>query len=645
MAKIGTTFYLNDRLTSGLKTIERQVNKTKQSADQTNVAFNNISNSISITALQQNNLNSAMEKGEKKAENLAGTLKKFVSAAAGIAASTAALKEFVSTADELVSVEARLAGIVDETNTLEGLTQKVYDSAQRSRGEYASTAQFIARVGQMASDLFTNDELIKFSETINKQMAINGTSTTEASAAMIQLSQALGSGVLRGEELNSVFEQAPGIIKLIAQYLDTDIGQIRSMASEGLLTAEVVKNAVLAGADQVDAAFEEMPMTWAQTWQSFTNQISWAIKPLVSLWSDFLNSEGFQNAISKCVTTFTIFVNVVSAGMNAIKSWAAEHKQILHRLAIIIGVTLTVAFSLLAAQAVKAGAILISTAAKALAAFVAANSVVVAQLTAVIAVIAMIVLAADECGVSVREVFVKLGGVLGGVANTIKTAFQNAWEFVSTTAHNAVEKIKSDFINGIAEIINTFDVMGISELIDSKFGTSLSTMSYTPNYTSYDYTSLADAYDTGAAYGTYYANKFANWVSDGYQSIVGLVDRASNALTVGDIADADSVLGTSTDDSATETAEDTKDAAEQTAENTATLADQVKKIGYSSELLVQLARTSAMQRIEQNIKLDISAPISGTTKSDVDGFVSDLVTQLETELKNSKRSIASFVGV
>ena len=125
------------------------------------------------------------------------------------------------------------------------------------------------------------DELTTFAEIVNKQFVLAGTGSREASMAMVQLSQALASGVLRGEELNSVFEQAPGIMQSIATYMDVPIGQIREMAFEGMLTSEIVKNAILASASEVEQRFNEMPLTWEQVWMQFVNQVTWELLPLL----------------------------------------------------------------------------------------------------------------------------------------------------------------------------------------------------------------------------------------------------------------------------------------------------------------------------------------------------------------------------
>ncbi len=636
MAKIGTTFSLIDHLTAPLQRIERQVARTKQMVDTTGAAFDQMGSPIADAEARQTRFNNALAEGNQSAGKMTNSLRNMAAAALGFATATNIIREFVQVSDEMTSAEARLAGIVDDVNTVESLSQKVYDSAQRSRGAYASTAQFVARVGQMAGDLFTNDELVRFAETLNKQMVINGTSTWEAEAAMTQLSQALGSGVLRGEELNSVFEQAPGVIRLISDYLGVEIGQIRDMAAEGMLTSEIVKNAVLSGADEIDAAFAEMPMTWAQTWQSFINQVAWALKPLSAEWSEFLNTAGVQEFISTLATGIGIAANLAVAILDAAQN-STVATVAFKVLAAVIGVSLVLAFSGLVKATILAESSMIGAALRSAAAFVAAH----APLIAFIAIFALIVAAAQAMGISFRDVMLDIAGHVTGSANVIRWAFQNAWEQVKTDTYNALQwmlgKI-TDFLNWVADKVNG------SKLLN-KIGISADYVDFTPNYKSYQWVSEQEAFERGYANGVYGMNKVFNTVNGAISSLKDFAGQAEaisgSSLQIGDIPTAEDIgVGAGSEEAAD--IADTKDASEQTAENTKILAEQVKKIGYSAELLTQIARGQAMQKIEQNIRLDISAPINGTNKSDADGFVQELVDQLEVQLKNSKRSLAGL---
>lgn len=185
--------------------------------------------------------------------------------------------------DSMTSITARLDMMNDGLQTTEELNRMIYESAQRSRGSYQQTANLVAKLGTLAGDAFSsNREIIAFAEQLNKQMALSGTTTQEAQAAMLQLTQGLASGTLRGEELNSVLEQTPMIAQSIAKYMGVNTGEMRELASEGAITAGVVKSAMFAMADEINAEFEQMPMTWGQVWTSVQNTAIQALQPVLN---------------------------------------------------------------------------------------------------------------------------------------------------------------------------------------------------------------------------------------------------------------------------------------------------------------------------------------------------------------------------
>jgi tape measure domain-containing protein len=177
---------------------------------------------------------------------------------------------------------ARLNNMNDGAQTTQQLYESIVESANNARGSVSAMADVVAKFGNNAKGAFKNSaEVVQFSEIIQKQMKIAGASGEEASNAMLQLSQALGSGTLRGDELNSIFEQAPNLIQSIADYMDIPIGQIRQLASEGQITADIVKNAIMASADDVNERFESMPMTWGDVWQRMENNALVALQPVL----------------------------------------------------------------------------------------------------------------------------------------------------------------------------------------------------------------------------------------------------------------------------------------------------------------------------------------------------------------------------
>lgn len=204
-----------------------------------------------------------------------------------------------SLSDSITSTTARLDMMNDRLQTTEELNQMIYESAQRSRGLYTDTAAFVSKLGNLAGEAFSgNAEIIAFAEQINKQMVLSGTTAQEAKAAMLQLTQGLSSGALRGEELNSVLEQTPMIARTIANYMGVTTGEMRELASEGQVTAAVVKNAMFAAAEETNAKFAEMPMTWGQVWNQMQNQAIQAIDPLLDAINQLANSQFIQNTIN-----------------------------------------------------------------------------------------------------------------------------------------------------------------------------------------------------------------------------------------------------------------------------------------------------------------------------------------------------------
>lgn len=219
-------------------------------------------------------------RGAKTAgSGLLGSLKSLVGGYVGIQG----VKALVGLSDTMAQTSARLNMVNSQFGTTLDLNQMIYESAQRSRGAYADTADLVGKLGTLAADSFsTPEELIGFAEQINKQYVLSGTSAQGAQAATLQLTQALSSGTLRGEELNSVLEQAPTIVQSIGDYLGKTTGEIRELASEGLITSDIVKAAILSAAEETNAAFEEMPMTWSQVWTMMQNTAIMALQPVLS---------------------------------------------------------------------------------------------------------------------------------------------------------------------------------------------------------------------------------------------------------------------------------------------------------------------------------------------------------------------------
>lgn len=193
------------------------------------------------------------------------------------------LKKAADLSDTLVSTRTRLDQMNDGLQTTAELETMIYQAAQNSRGSFVDTLGLVSQLGTMAGGAFDNtQEVVLFAEQLNKKLALSGASGMAAQAAILQLEQGLASGVLRGDELNSVMEQTPALAKTIADYLQVSIGDLRTMGSEGKITAAIVKNALFSAAEETNAAFEKTPMTWAQVWTTATNIAVRALDPLLS---------------------------------------------------------------------------------------------------------------------------------------------------------------------------------------------------------------------------------------------------------------------------------------------------------------------------------------------------------------------------
>lgn len=249
-------------------------------------SLNNIETTTARAALATEQLAQRMSGAGSSANNAGNSISGLTGKVKGLIASYVGLQTasgLVNLSDTFTQTTARINLMNDGLQTTQELTQMIYQSAQNSRGAFDTTAAMVSKLGTLAGNAFnSSQEIVAFAEQLNKQMAISGTTTQEGQAAMLQLTQAMASGVLRGEELNSVMEQTPMIAQTIADYLGVTTGEMRNLASDGAITAEIVKNAMFWAADETNRKFEQMPMTWAQVWQSFKNTATMALQPVLN---------------------------------------------------------------------------------------------------------------------------------------------------------------------------------------------------------------------------------------------------------------------------------------------------------------------------------------------------------------------------
>ena len=304
MSNISATIQLYDRVSAPInsmigainnvcyafESVERSMDGAFNTSDidaarshiqQASAQMTQLASEIENTESNQNELNDEVRRGAAAMDTLTNKVMGLV----GAYVSLQGVKKLINLSDEYTRTAARLGMIVDEQNTVAGLQDKIFGAAQRSRASYSDMADMVAKLSQRTGDMFKNDEAILFAENLNKLYKIAGASQEEMHSSQLQLMQAMGSGVLRGEEFNAVFEAAPNIMQIVADYMDVPIGKLREMAANGQITADVVKNAMLGATNDINAQFEQMPMTWADVWTGVMNELYIASQPIL----EFIN--------------------------------------------------------------------------------------------------------------------------------------------------------------------------------------------------------------------------------------------------------------------------------------------------------------------------------------------------------------------
>lgn len=523
---------------------------------------------------EQGRFNQEISAGTQQANELTNTIKRAVAAYVSIQSVGKAL----NISDELVQTTSRLNMMNDGVQTTAELVNMVYAAAQDARGSFSQMADVVARFGNNAKDAFSSsEEVVAFADLIQKQMTIAGASTQEAANAELQLSQALGSGVLRGDELNSIFEQAPNLIQNIADYLDVPIGKIREMAADGELSADVVKAAIFSAADDINSKFNEMPMTWGQIWQSMQNTALIAFQPVLQRLNDLANSEAFQTfiqgAIEAMATLANILLNVfeVAASVGAFigDNWSII-APIIYGVIAALGAYLAIMGIVNAITAISAAIDATKAAADALAAgqtflwkvqqyglnaALAACPItwIIVLIIALIAIIFAVCNAIAKMtgiansgfgvitggvnvviqffknlGLTVANIALGIGNAIAALASNMMTAFHNAICSVQSWFYNLLSTALS-VIEGICSALNKlpfveFDYSGISSAADD-YAAKASEAAGNKE----DYQSISDAFNEG--FTTFDAFQ-DGWASDAFNAGAawgdGIADKVSN---------------------------------------------------------------------------------------------------------------------
>lgn len=530
---------------------------------------------------EQGRFNQEVSAGTQQANELTNTIKRAVAAYISIQSVGKAL----NISDELVQTTSRLNMMNDGVQTTAELVNMVYAAAQDARGSFSQMADVVARFGNNAKDAFSSsEEVVAFADLIQKQMTIAGASTQEAANAELQLSQALGSGVLRGDELNSIFEQAPNLIQNIADYLDVPIGKIREMAADGELSADVVKAAIFSAADDINSKFNEMPMTWGQIWQSMQNTALIAFQPVLQRLNDLANSEAFQTFIQGAIEAMATLANILlnifelvgTVGGFIADNWSVISPIIYGVIAALavyaayLGIVKGIEIASAAATAIHSvamsakigvmaaltGQTMAATAAQmgyngalyacpvvwiivliiALIAVIMAVCSAIAKMTGIansgFGVITggvnVVIQFFKNLGLTVANIALGIGNAIAALASNMMTAFHNAICFVQSWFYNLLSTALS-VIEGICSALNKlpfveFDYSGISSAADD-YAAKASEAAGNKE----DYQSISDAFNEG--FTTFDAFQ-DGWASDAFNAGAawgdGIADKVSN---------------------------------------------------------------------------------------------------------------------
>lgn len=326
MATIRTAIQLNDMVSAPMQHMCNAINMTLSSFEAldkgANVNFNGIQAEVAEANAGLRQMEAQLNQNQeavRKNETAFSGLKQKIMGVVGVYAGLQGIKMTLGLSDELTQTTARLNMMNDGMQTTQELQQMIFQSAQDSRGAYLQTADIVAKLGLRAKDAFSsNAETIQFAENLNKQFIIAGASQQEMASASLQLTQALGSGVLRGEELNAVFEAAPNVIQTIADSLGVSIGKIRGMASDGQITAEIVKNAMLGATESINAQFDQMPMTWAQRWTQVQNIAIQKFEPVLQMINDLANNGSLDRFVNGAAGALAVLAQAAVGLFNVI---------------------------------------------------------------------------------------------------------------------------------------------------------------------------------------------------------------------------------------------------------------------------------------------------------------------------------------
>lgn len=668
----------NDVDTSSLEAAQNELNQASLAAQELNQTIQQTYGPIQDNENEQNKFNQSIHNGVAESSKLTDSVKGLIGAYATIQTA----KNVLGASDELVQTTSRLDMMNDGLQSTQDLFNMVYIAANDARGSLTDMASVVARFGNNAKDAFSSSaEVVQFANLIQKQMTIAGASTQEAANAELQLSQALGSGVLRGDELNSIFEQAPNLIQNIADYLDVPIGKIREMAANGELSASVVKAAIFAAADDINSNFEAMPMTWGQMWTKFQNDATMAFQPVLQRLNDLANTDGFQTFANNAVNDLAVVAGVtldIFESVGAVAGFVRDNWSMISPVVYGVVAALTVyaayigivnaveivsnGIKIAACLASYAHAAATGTEASATAAATAAqygfntallSSPLTWMIVLIMAAVAALVILANHfsgtghvaqstfgaicggvmvvltffknLGLGVANIALGMWNAMGACASNIGTAFHNTISGVQSWWYNLLSTVLS-VISNICAALNKlpfveFDYSGIASAADNYAAKSAAAANNKESYTS-----VSDAFNSGM--NTY---QYASY-SDAYASGAAWGDGVTNKVKNAFSSKATTIPNAGDYANALANSQMASDAAD-TAKNTGKAADSLTATSEDLRYLRDIADREYINRFTTaEIKVSMVNHNKVDSNMDLDGVAEHLRSKIEEEM-------------
>lgn len=438
--------------------------------DQMTKAIKESNAALVETIKNQEQLGRKTQETDGHANNLLKTMRN-IAATAGV---TSLVKGFLELSDSQAQINARLNLMKDETHSVAQLNDLIYQSALRSRAAYSDTADAVGKMGLNAKNAFSsNEELIAFTEQVNKQFKIGGASAQEQSNAMIQLTQAMATGVLRGQDLNSILAAAPGIARTIEESMGWASGSIKQYAEDGKVTAQVVKNSLLNMADETNEKFASMPMTLSDAMTQGKNIVQHSAKEMAQAWNDFIQTDKGQEILGETISLFSALTQVGTDALAAIGQGAlfvADNMDMIIPMLTAVGAV----FLFVKAQAIQTALASAAAAGTHAAAWAAANWPVLLMA----ALFAGALIAAQQFGVGMQEVGGWVGQVFGMTYAVGYNVFATLWNVIASFAEffanvfndpvAAIAHLFSDALDAILSMVET-----VAGAIDALTGSHL----------------------------------------------------------------------------------------------------------------------------------------------------------------------------